>query len=203
MLGKPQRIGRCIWPCLTAGIMALLAVAPRAAAQEPPRAESTTVQADEHENGEVFHACFVPASGTVYRIRAEGLREDCASDEHVEFSWDAAGPEGPQGPEGPEGPEGPQGPEGPEGPQGPAGQDGVSGREVVVGTTLVIDPGETGTHSVSCPTGTVPIGGGFQAGDGMRMTGSRPTAGGWIITGTNVSGSLSGMWPYVICALAS
>lgn len=43
----------------------------------------------------IFHACYVPSSGTVYRIKAPGLREDCTSTSHVQFSWtdgaDAAG----------------------------------------------------------------------------------------------------------------
>lgn len=40
----------------------------------------------------VLHACYVPATGTVYRIREPGLRQECAGpangpQQHVEFSW--------------------------------------------------------------------------------------------------------------------
>lgn len=35
-------------------------------------------------------ACYVPKSGTVYRIKVEGTPTKCAQN-HVEFSWDAAG----------------------------------------------------------------------------------------------------------------
>ena len=38
-----------------------------------------------------LHACFVPASGTVYRIRAAGLPAACHSASHVPFSWNARG----------------------------------------------------------------------------------------------------------------
>lgn len=35
-----------------------------------------------------LHACYVPASGTVYRIKTGGdTKETCASDQHVAFSW--------------------------------------------------------------------------------------------------------------------
>lgn len=35
----------------------------------------------------VFYACYVPASGTVYRIREADTKQQCASERHVEFSW--------------------------------------------------------------------------------------------------------------------
>lgn len=44
-------------------------------------------------SGEVIHACYIPASGTVYRIKAEGAPDDCRG-KHIEFSWDAHGPAG-------------------------------------------------------------------------------------------------------------
>lgn len=39
------------------------------------------------EEAQVIHACYVPASGTVYRIRTADMREACSSSTHVEFSW--------------------------------------------------------------------------------------------------------------------
>ena len=50
---------------------------------------------------QLIHACYVPASGTVYRIKAEGAKDACTGKKHVEFSWNAAGPAGPEGPRGP------------------------------------------------------------------------------------------------------
>jgi hypothetical protein len=43
----------------------------------------------------IFYACFVPSSGTVYRIKLPGLRDECAAPSHTEFSWtDGAGAAG-------------------------------------------------------------------------------------------------------------
>jgi hypothetical protein len=39
-----------------------------------------------------FQACYVPKSGTVYRIQVEGAPTKC-SQNHVAFSWTSAGPE--------------------------------------------------------------------------------------------------------------
>lgn len=60
---------------LAAPILSLLGSATHAplAAQAPPAA--------------VMHACYVPLTGTVYRIKAKDVRETCASATHVEFSW--------------------------------------------------------------------------------------------------------------------
>ena len=42
--------------------------------------------------------CYVPNSGTVYRIKAAGLPTACHSKNHVEFTWSLQGPPGPVGP---------------------------------------------------------------------------------------------------------
>jgi hypothetical protein len=40
----------------------------------------------------VFYACYVPGTGTVYRIHEADIRQSCASATHVQFSWtDGAG----------------------------------------------------------------------------------------------------------------
>jgi hypothetical protein len=62
-------------------------------------------------------ACYVPASGTVYRIDtpaspAPGAPKQCLSPTHVAFAWTRTGPAGPQGPRGLQGAAGPQGPAG-------------------------------------------------------------------------------------------
>jgi hypothetical protein len=43
---------------------------------------------------ETLHACFVPGSGTVYRIAAPGLPAECLASEHVRFSWSTLGTAG-------------------------------------------------------------------------------------------------------------
>ena len=35
----------------------------------------------------VIHACYVPLTGTVYRIKEDGLRTTCSSTSHIEFQW--------------------------------------------------------------------------------------------------------------------
>lgn len=65
-----------------------------------------------------YSACYVPRSGTVYRIKAPNTPSACTKKDHVEFSWTEAGIPGPQGAQGPAGPQGPQGPQGPAGPSG-------------------------------------------------------------------------------------
>jgi hypothetical protein len=91
------------------GVVLAIAGAPRAAAAQ---SAPTTID-----------ACYVPASGTVYRIDtpaspAPGAPKQCLSAIHVAFAWNRAGPAGPQGPAGPTGPRGLQGAPGPQGPAG-------------------------------------------------------------------------------------
>lgn len=54
-----------------------------------------------------YAACYVPRSGTVYRIKAPNTPSACTKKDHVEFSWTEAGMPGPRGPAGPQGPQGP------------------------------------------------------------------------------------------------
>jgi len=51
---------------------ALCATPPAVAAQSTPA---------------VVHACYVPLTGTVYRIKEDGLRTACSSTSHIEFQW--------------------------------------------------------------------------------------------------------------------
>lgn len=48
----------------------------------------------------VIWACFVPVSGTVYRIKTADTKESCSSPKHVMFSFNQTGPAGAQGPAG-------------------------------------------------------------------------------------------------------
>ena len=49
----------------------------------------------------MLYACYIPRLGLVYRIKAEGLRNRCHANRHVEFSWSEMGGEGTPGPAGP------------------------------------------------------------------------------------------------------
>src|SRR5687767_2383602 len=78
----------------------------------PPSGSSST---------EVF-ACYMPTSGTMYRIKLPGLAQNCLAPDHIIFSWREGTPEtGSVGPVGPQGPAGPQGVAGVQGDVGPAG----------------------------------------------------------------------------------
>jgi hypothetical protein len=133
---------RALW---LAGALGVLAAAPAAA-------QSTTI-----------YACYVPSSGTVYRIKAPGLKDACNSPQHVEFSWNESGAQGPAGPAGPTGATGPAGPQGPAGPtgatgatgpQGPAGPKGETGATGATGPQGPAGPqGATGATGAAGPQG--------------------------------------------------
>jgi hypothetical protein len=55
-------------------------------------------------DGDTLKACYVPTSGTVYRVGVPGLPAGCFAATHVLFMWNAAGATGPQGPQGDAGP---------------------------------------------------------------------------------------------------
>jgi hypothetical protein len=105
-----------------------------------------------------FHACYVPGSGTVYRIKEPGLRQECSSHTHVEFSWKQDGEPGPEGPAGADGPAGP------EGPPGPAG--GLAGVEIARERVLLA-PATITRAIVTCPDGKIATGGGFSSTAGL------------------------------------
>lgn len=81
---------------IVAGGLGLL---PLTSAQGQGPAASAPTAAPSVSTGILF-ACFVPSSGTVYRIKEPGLPDSCRG-QGVEFSWNAEGPAGPQGPPGP------------------------------------------------------------------------------------------------------
>ena len=67
--------------CLQAAVAGLAALVAPAAL----RAQSTTAP-------KVFHACYVPSSGSVYRIKEVDLKQECVKSTHIQFSWtDGAG----------------------------------------------------------------------------------------------------------------
>jgi hypothetical protein len=96
----------------------------------------------------VLYGCYVPSSGTVYRIKEAGLPDACRSQQHVQFTWGLQGPAGPAGPAGPQGL------------QGPAG--GLSGYQVVV-APINAPVGVLIGHAADCPAGKRVTGGGFFA----------------------------------------
>src|ERR1041385_6149496 len=47
--------------------------------------------------GDSITACYVPASGTIYRIGLTGLPTSCLASSHIRFTWNAGGSPGAPG----------------------------------------------------------------------------------------------------------
>ena len=135
-----------------------------------------------------LYGCYVPNSGTVYRIKGPKLPDSCRAPTHVEFSWNI------QGPAGPAGPAGPQGPQGPIGPQGPAG---VSGW-VRVRRVFTVDVGQKGGVHVACPTGKKLLGGGVTPGN-VLISGPSSDAE-WAVLVQNPNGLPTEYSAEILCA---
>jgi trimeric autotransporter adhesin len=115
-----QTIARRSWVSAIAAT-AVLAIPALGQAQQSPTLDS---QVDPSSTPTVFYACYVPGTGTVYRIKEPDTPTECGKSgqkSHIEFSWtdgaDVAGIPGP---------EGPQGPQGEKGDKGDPGEGGVS-----------------------------------------------------------------------------
>jgi hypothetical protein len=109
----------------------------------------------------VIYACYVPWTGTVYRIKEPNTPAQCFSPTHVEFSWNQQGIQGPQGVAGVAGPAGPQGPGGAPGPAGAPGAPGVSGYQIIGQSGIQIVPMSEMSVTLNCPAGKFPTGAGF------------------------------------------
>ena len=161
-----------------AAATALVAAAPAALRAQTPTVPPT------------IEACYVPASGTIYRVDtpsapAPGAPKQCLSATHVKFTWNQQGLPGAAGPKGDPGPQGEAGPKGDAGPQGAAGPQGLRGPQGIQGIQGAQGPkGDTGPaatllyerisssfnvqHGVftgvvrNCPAGRKVVGGGFQ-----------------------------------------
>lgn len=136
---------------------ALLGALSMLAAMVAPVNAQTGAPAKAAATDSVMVACYVPATGTVYRVGAAGLPATCVDASHVEFKWDTHGPAGPAGPKGEQGPAGPAGPAGPKGEagdQGPAGPKGEMGPAGPAGPK-----GDTGPAGPAGPKGDMgPVG---------------------------------------------
>jgi hypothetical protein len=100
----------------------------------------------------VYYACYIPTSGTVYRIKEMNLKQACASTAHVSFSWTDGGTPGP---------EGPKGGKGDKGDQGEPGAPGFPEIFDVLGEDVLLHSGQATNTSVECPDGAQAIGGGY------------------------------------------
>jgi hypothetical protein len=154
---------------LAAALGALVVLAPR------------TAQAQD-----VIHACYVPASGTIYRIKASDVTETCKSPQHIEFHWNV------------------------EGPAGADGADGVSGYEVLSETVPLTSAGIG--KVLPCPAGKRVLGGGFSILDpGVKRYAhvsqpfQSPLVSGWAVSVFEDSDSAPGatLTVYASCAIVT
>ena len=173
-----------------------------AAAAALPVAASTPAVA---QTTSLLHACYVPKSGTVYRIKTANAPAECIKADHVEFSWNEQGIQGPVGPEGPAGPSGPSGPAGEAGPVGPQGPSGVSGYEFVESIFRPVPGNTTSDHALRCPGSKRAVGGGYRVETGhdfVRVLWDTPIDGGlgWFLRLNNPNAQTFSVSLYVLCA---
>jgi hypothetical protein len=85
-------------------LLLVLSAGPAAAQSAPPAISPMDMPV-------VIHACYVPSTGTIYRIKEPGLPQQCTGpnqgpNQNVEFNWNQKGPQGSPGDPGPPGPPG-------------------------------------------------------------------------------------------------
>jgi hypothetical protein len=109
---------------------------------------------------QVYHACYIPAVGAMYQIKASGLPSACLSGSHVEISWNQQGPQGDTGDPGPPGAKGDPGDQGIQGEPGPPGAKGDPGDQGIQGIQgepgppgAKGDPGDQGIQGEPGPPG--------------------------------------------------
>jgi hypothetical protein len=159
----------------------------------------------------VVYSCYVPKTGTVYRIKTPDTPAACVKPDHVEFSWNIQGIQGAQGPAGSTGPVGATGPQGGQGVAGPQGAAGISGFVYVRSDPIIIYPNSQIPNGVTqglafCPQGKVALGG------GLRIEGLSPgyfvlwnaqidgSQNGWFVKVLNTTENQNFMYVYVQCA---
>ena len=185
-------------------------------------AAPSLARAQQAPEPEIIRACYVPASGTIYRIGVEGGPTSCRGG-HIEMTWNVSGPAGPAGAAGPKGedgaagpagPIGPQGPAGPAGPQGPIGPAGAGFHAVsIVRDSVDIAPGRFGRAIATCPSTLKMLSGGFQfsffdraytkvVGSIPLSVGGSATPNGWDAEAFNddvSTGAVRRVYVYVLC----
>jgi hypothetical protein len=155
----------------------------------------------------VLSACYVPKSGTVYRVGAANAPAACVKQDHVPFSWNEEGIQGPQGEPGSQGEVGPAGPEGAAGPTGETGAAGTNGVSGYVFIQSIFRPVPTGPsdHALNCPAGKRAVGGGYRIETGhqfVKVDWDTPIDGGlgWFLRLQNSGAQAFSISMYVMCA---
>ena len=163
----------------------------------------------------VINACYrVSEDDQKGQVRLVHDAGSCRNNE-APVSWSHTGPQGLQGPQGIQGPKGDRGEQGPQGEQGLQGVQGPKGdpgpmrppvtftdhRTVfsyVWGDVEDLNSLEGFDVTVTCPSGTTPVSGGYE-GDSLATQHSSFIANGWRVSGA--AGLLGGyVQPTVVCA---
>ena len=142
-----------------AALAALAALTPLALAAAPAARAQTTPPVPPP----VIDACYVPASGTIYRVNAAGAPANCLSPTHVRFTWNQQGLKGDKGDTGAKGEMGATGPKGDKGDTGPA----ATLQYARVSTAVTVLRNTYRDIAKDCPSGRKVVGGGFQVVGGL------------------------------------
>lgn len=116
------------------------------------------------------------------------------------------GPQGPAGPQGVQGAAGVQGPQGEQGPAGEAGTPGVSGyTNIQSPSDLTVPAKSAAVLHLDCPTGKVPLSGGWDliTGEPPDVLSSFPDGTGWSMRFRNRSSRPLSMRLHAVCADAA
>jgi hypothetical protein len=177
---------------------------------------ATAVQADIPDAG-VIHGCYgkpgTPQKGQL-RVRDSDQGEQCRYYEN-RLDWNQTGPTGPLGASGPTGPTGPTGPKGATGPPGTSGL--IASQRITATNTrdcAVANCAPGGvplSAEVSCPPGTILLGGGGEAfnvatGFSPNITFGRseaPTPNSWNVTVVFTTAVASGTYEVETEAICS
>ncbi len=177
--------GHATRPAIRPAIRAALAMVIAGVVAVPAGAQGApSVPADPN----IIYSCYVPTSGTVYRIRTPDTRPDCGSPKHIMFFYNQTGPEGPQGPQGIQGVAGPTGTTGSTGATGPQGLQGV--------------PGPTGPQGLVGPAGTATGGDVYESSNtGLGELTIQVPAGRYMVIGSAWVKNGDGVRQNVICSI--
>ncbi|MBA4156964.1 MAG: collagen-like protein [Gemmatimonadetes bacterium] len=114
----PRNPGVAAW--IGGGLLALACLLPQRAEAQMQASEVAV-----SSTPALVYACYVPTTGTIYRIKETDVKQNCTSNKHVEFSWNQQGIQGEKGDKGDKGDAGDTGPKGDKGDKGDTGADGT------------------------------------------------------------------------------
>jgi hypothetical protein len=138
----------------------------------------------------VIHGCYNPSTGAVKLLTKPSCPTTGAK---TPISWNSQGVQGIQGVKGDNGAQGLPGASG-----------GLSGFQRVGGEPITLQPGAFDYFSVSCPSGEVAVGGGYETSLGVVINDSWPSGGAaWTVHARNPGTSDETLRVFATCAIAT